>query len=239
MLLTDCSESARKQMPRQFVVTIDGPAGAGKTTVSRRLARQVGFDYIDTGALYRGVAHEALARKVDLKSNEVLAQLCKDLSIELVRRPQSALRLFVNNVDITDHIRTPEVTMAASAVSAQAAVRDYLLGLQRALAQGRRAVFEGRDMGTVVFPGADVKFFLTADLDVRAGRRYLEMKDRFELSLANVRRDIACRDTNDSQRTLAPLKAAADATVIDTSGLSLDAVVERLAGAICKKIAGL
>ena len=239
MPLTDCSEAARIKMPRQFVVTIDGPAGAGKTTVSRRLARQIGFDYIDTGALYRGVAHTALARKVDLRSNEALARLCKDLAIELVRRPQSALRLIVNSVDITDRIRTPEVTMAASAVSAQAAVRDYLLGLQRALAHGRRAVFEGRDMGTVVFPGAEVKFFLTADLDVRARRRYLELKDQIDVSLAHVRRDIARRDTDDSQRALAPLKAAADATLIDTSGLSLDALVVRLAGAVCKKIAGI
>lgn len=232
-----CPETSHKQLPAQFIVTIDGPAGAGKTTVSRRLARKINFDYIDTGALYRGVAHEALNRKVDLKDNQALARLCAGLSIELVRREQGALRLLVNNEDITDRIRTPQVTMAASTASAQAAVRDFLLTLQRALGQGRRAVFEGRDMGTVVFPHADIKFFLTADLDVRAGRRYLELKDQFDISLTAVRGDIAQRDSNDSQRSLAPLKAADDAMVIDTSVLTLDTVIAHLTAAICKKIA--
>jgi cytidylate kinase len=235
---SDCTKFCDDRLPPQFVVAIDGPAGAGKTTVSRCLARQIGFDYIDTGALYRGVAHEALVRKIDPDSGSALVQLCKELSVELIRGKQGTLRLLVNDEDITERIRTPEVTMAASVASAHAPVRRYLLDLQRALARGRRAVFEGRDMGTVVFPQADIKFFLTADLNVRAKRRYMELKDKFDVTLGDIERDIARRDANDSQRSLAPLKAAEDALVIDTSGIALEAVIARFADVICKKITG-
>ena len=142
---------------KKLLITIDGPAGAGKTTVSRQLAERLEYTYIDTGALYRAVAHEAHAKGIGADDDKGLEQLCQGLEIAFVRK-ESGLRLMCNRVDITDQIRTPEITMLASAVSARPVVREFLLGLQREMGQKKGVVFEGRDMGTVVFPEADVKF---------------------------------------------------------------------------------
>jgi cytidylate kinase len=212
---------------KKLLITIDGPAGAGKTTVSRALADRLGYRYIDTGALYRGVALAAKIKRVDPENNVELKQLCCGLKLALLEN-KGGLRLFLNGEDITDRIRTPEVTMLASAVSAKPAVRDYLLDLQKNLGREKAAVFEGRDMGTVVFPDADVKFFLEASARTRALRRYEELKFKTRQSLDEVERDIQRRDHNDSSRDVAPLKPAQDAIIIDSTDLSIAEVVGRM-----------
>ena len=211
---------------RPLLITIDGPAGAGKTTVSRALARQLGYRYIDTGALYRGIALAALNAGVGADDDDTLAKLCRriELDFEFVG---DDLRLMLNNEDVSGRIRTPEVTMMASATSARPVVRRHLLDIQRAFGAAKKAVFEGRDMGTVVFPDADIKFFLDADPTIRANRRYEELKTKTTShpSEDEVARDMARRDKNDSTRKAAPLKPAEDAIRIDSTPLTVDQVV--------------
>jgi cytidylate kinase len=207
------------------VITIDGPAGAGKTTVSRALADRLSYEYIDTGALYRGVAYEARSRAIAHDDDYGLETLCAGLDLKFVRQ-KNGLRLFSRDSDITDLIRTPEITMMASAVSARPVVRKYLLNLQRELGKKKGVIFEGRDMGTVVFPDADIKFFLAASRKVRARRRYKELKSASQQTLQEVENEMAKRDKNDSSRKLAPLKPASDAIFIDSTELSVYEVVE-------------
>ena len=209
---------------KKLLITIDGPAGAGKTTVSRALANRLGYRYIDTGALYRGVALAAQIQGVDPHSDENLKCLCEDLDLNFVQHKEG-LRLYLNGEDISDRIRTPEVTMLASAISARPVVREFLLDLQKDLGKAKAAVFEGRDMGTVVFPEADVKFFLDASPRKRAERRYAEQKSKNSQTLEEVERDIQRRDSNDSTREVAPLKPAADAIVIDSTEMNVAEVV--------------
>jgi cytidylate kinase len=210
---------------KRFVITIDGPAGAGKTTVTRALADRLGYKYIDTGALYRGVAYEARSHAVAYDDDNGLEQLCARLDLKFVHQ-KNGLRLFSWDTDITDRIRTPEITMLASAVSARPVVRNYLLGLQRELGKKNGVIFEGRDMGTVVFPDADIKFFLEASPKVRARRRYNELKSAEQQTLQQVEDEMVRRDKNDSSRKLAPLKPAPDAILIDSSERSISEVVE-------------
>jgi len=211
---------------KRLLITIDGPAGAGKTTVSREVARRLGYTYVDTGALYRGVALAVEARKCSMDDEEHIAQICQTLSLRFENSPAGP-RLYLDEEDVTDRIRTQEITMAASALSAKAVVREYLLGLQRELGQGGGVVFEGRDMGTVVFPNADAKFFLDADLSVRALRRTKELLQKgHDIDLAEVESTMKKRDQNDSTRTLAPLRPAQDAVHIDSSTLGVDEVVD-------------
>ena len=209
---------------KQMIITIDGPGGAGKTTVSRILAEKLGYRYIDTGALYRGIALAVHSARIDPDDPEQLENLCKRLDLRFEWN-EKGLRLFSGAEDISDRIRTPEITMLASAVSAQPVVRNCLLKLQRDLGKAGGAVFEGRDMGTVVFPKADVKFFLDASLETRALRRYRELNHTPEVTLEKVTREMKQRDENDSTRALAPLRPAPDAIRIDSSALSIDEVV--------------
>ena len=219
---------------KKLLITIDGPAGAGKTTVSRTLADRLGYRYIDTGALYRGVAYEVKSRGVNPKSETELADLCRRLQLGF-KSGVKGLRLYSGETDISDRIRTPEISMLASSVSAIAVVRAYLLDVQRDIGRHKEAVFEGRDMGTVVFPAADVKFFLSASLTTRALRRYEELKSDSNQSLDTVEKDMQRRDTNDSTRSLAPLKPADDAIVIDSTDLSVEEVVDRMMARILEK----
>lgn len=211
---------------KDLLITIDGPAGAGKTTVSRAIARKLSYTYVDTGALYRGLAVVADRKDIDPEDDAALEQVCKNLDLSLVTEADDT-RVFADGEEITGFLRTPEVSMMASAVSARPLVREWLLGIQRDLGAGGKAVFEGRDMGTVVFPGADVKFFLHADDDVRAGRRHLELAEKgISSSPEEVASDMKKRDQNDSSRAVAPLKPAEDAISVDCTDMTVDEVVE-------------
>ncbi len=208
------------------IVAIDGPAGAGKSTVARQLARKLGFSMIDTGAIYRSVALAARRAEVPWDDDEGLRKLLDaGLGLQFVED-----RVLLKGHDVTEAIRTPEISRGASVVSARPVVREKLLGLQRELGMKapKGAVLEGRDIGTVVFPDAQVKIFLTASDEARARRRHAELADKglpvpFEEVLADQRR----RDKDDSERAIAPLKPAEDAILVDTTGLDLDEVVER------------
>jgi CMP/dCMP kinase len=208
------------------IITIDGPAGAGKTTVSKLLARDLGCVRVDTGALYRGVAYEIIRQSVFWQNDDDLKTFLTRLDLNFVLE-KDEFRLISSGRDITAHIRTPEITLLASATSARPAVRSALLDLQRKIACQQDAVFEGRDMGTVVFPDATVKFFLFANLSVRARRRYDEMPDPAK-DLSRIEAEIAARDTRDSQRDHAPLKPPVDAVLIDSSCLTARQVVDEM-----------
>lgn len=212
---------------RDMVVTIDGPAGAGKTTVSKKLAERLGYRYVDTGALYRGVALEAKRAGIAADDDAGLGELCDSLVFSFVPAEDGS-RLISGIMDITDHIRTPEITMMASAVSARPVIREYLFDVQRQMGHEKNVVFEGRDMGTVVFPEADAKFFLDASIEERARRRYDELSEDGTLTLEQVEEDIRLRDHNDSTRNQAPLKAADDAIIVDSTSLTVEQVVEKM-----------
>ena len=210
---------------KKLLITIDGPAGAGKTTVSRTLADRLGYRYIDTGALYRAVALAVKRRGCSPENDAEIKRVCAEIELTLVQKKEGWC-LFLNREDISDRIRTADITMLASAISARPVVREYLLDLQRNLGKEKAAVFEGRDMGTVVFPEADLKFFLDASTQARALRRYGELKSNSTQTLEEVGLDIQRRDHNDSTRELAPLKAARDAIMVDSTDLSVAEVVE-------------
>jgi len=208
------------------IVAIDGPAGAGKSTVARQLARRLGFTIIDTGAIYRSVALAALKAVIPWDDDQRLGKLL-DEGLGLTFDGE---RVLLRGEDVTEAIRTPEITRGASVVSARPVVRQKLLQLQRDLGRSapRGAVLEGRDIGTVVFPDAQVKFFLTASDAARARRRHAELADKgLQVPLDEVLTDQRRRDKDDTERSIAPLRAAPDAVVIDTTGLDLDEVVER------------
>jgi CMP/dCMP kinase len=216
---------------KSLLITIDGPAGAGKTTVSRALADRLGYAYVDTGALYRGVAWEADRQNIAADDDDALAVLCAGMDLRFIRDVRGT-HLFSGNREITELIRTPDMSMKASAVSARPVVRRALLDIQRKLGAEKKAVFEGRDMGTVVFPDADIKFFLTADLKARALRRYKELAADLSQNLAEVEAEMNQRDVNDSSRTAAPLKPAEDAIIIDSTRQTVRDVTAAMIGHI-------
>jgi cytidylate kinase len=207
-----------------MIITIDGPAGAGKSTVAKALARRLGFEYLDTGAMYRAVALAGLQAGIDFKNQEALAQLLDHLSLEM---PPG--RILLNGADATDLIRSPEVTAVSSSVAVSQIVRRFLAKRQRALAEGRNVVCEGRDQGTVVFPDAICKFFLVADPEERARRRCREMVSRGQAGVfQEVLQAQTERDHRDAARELAPMVPAPDAIVVDTTPLDLNQVVSLL-----------
>lgn len=228
-----------------FIVAIDGPAGAGKSATSRRLADRLGFTLIDTGAIYRTVALAASEAGIAFDDSPRLADLLPRLSIRFetaaAGSASSEQQVMLNDRDVSDAIRTPAMSLGASAVSGLPAVRAGLLDLQRHLAttpNSRGAVLEGRDIGTVVFPDADAKFFITASAEVRAHRRWLELQAKGDSStFQRVLADQTKRDRDDSQRAIAPLHPAKDAVVLDTSELALDEVVDRLAAEVERRLA--
>jgi cytidylate kinase len=211
------------------VVAIDGPAGAGKSTCALRLAQALGFVLVDTGALYRGVALSARERGIEWTDGPALGEHTRTLDLRFESGPDGAPLLFVDGADRSGDIRTQDIARGASAVSKQPEVRAALLGLQRRLGQDGGVVLEGRDIGTVVFPDAEVKVFLTAGVEVRGRRRYDELIARGqEADLSKIVQEIAERDAQDAGRAVAPLRPADDAVVLDTSALPLDEVVEQL-----------
>ncbi len=218
----------------KLLITIDGPAGAGKTTASRRLAALLGYRHIDTGALYRAVAFAARARGVAPDDDAGLARLLAALTIGFSPAPaEGPVRVTVDGEEVTD-----EISQLASAVSARPVVRAGLLDLQRGLGRGKGAVFEGRDMGTVVFPEADLKFFLTASEEARARRRFAEMGgERSGLRFESVLADLRQRDRRDAERAVAPLRPE-DAVLVDSTGLRLEEVVALLLGHVRARLGG-
>lgn len=213
------------------VVAIDGPSGAGKSTVSKKLAELLGYVHIDTGALYRAVGLAATRQKIAYDDDEKLAKLMTAIDLRL--EPGTAAhgsRVFVDGKDVTSEIRTPEMSMAASAVSARKPVRAGLLALQRRLGGKGGSVLEGRDIGTVVFPDAEAKYFLTASDEVRVRRRFEEMKAKgLDVTIEQTAIEVAKRDKDDSSRDLAPLKAADDAEIVDGGAWTIDETAEILA----------
>ena len=209
---------------KNIVVAIDGPAGAGKSTIARRVAEKLGFTYINTGAMYRAIALWALRLGTELSDMHRLEQLAKQAKLEL---SSGGSRVVLNGEDVTEEIRSPEVAEAASKVSAVPAVRRALLGLQRKMAEETSVVMEGRDIGSVVFPNAQVKIFLDADPQERARRRTLELKQTGTLTNSEaVEADMRERDQRDRTRAEAPLVQPPDAELIETTGLNIDQVEE-------------
>lgn len=215
---------------RPFIVAIDGPAGAGKSTVSKLLARRLDFSLVDTGAIYRCVALAASRQQIALDDDDKLQALLGQISVTF-RVVGEENRVFLGSEDVSALIRTPEISMGASKVSSRPVVREGLLSVQRRLALGaeRGAILEGRDIGTVVFPDADAKIFLDANPDIRARRRFEELFQKgVESSLDDVLADQTQRDKQDASREVAPLKAADDAFRIDSTSMPLSEVVRML-----------
>jgi cytidylate kinase len=231
-------KSVKSVTKRRPIVAIDGPAGAGKSTVARRLADALGFVLVDTGAMYRVVALAAERAGVAWSDGPALGALASTLVAESAlafeRDPERGVRVKLRDEDVSDAIRTPQVGMGASTVSAHKEVRAALLDLQRQAGKGGGVVLEGRDIGTVVFPDAEAKFFLTARPEVRAKRRHDELvakgdKGSTTTTLAETLEDVRKRDAQDTQRAVAPLKQADGAVLIDSSDISIDEAVARMA----------
>lgn len=220
-------------MDRKKVVAIDGPAGAGKSTVSKLVAARLGYTYIDTGAMYRAVALKVLENKFDLTEDSII-DAARDVDVDL-RYIDGQTKTFLDGRDVSSEIRTPEVSKIVSPVAKVGFVRERMTQLQRKMAERGGVIMDGRDIGTVVLPNADVKIFLTASIEERARRRYKELKQKgFDVSLEQIEKDIAARDKIDSEREIAPLKQADDAILIDSTELSIDDVVEKLSALIGK-----
>lgn len=217
-------------------VAIDGPAGAGKSTVSRAAAKAVGYIYVDTGALYRAVGVNALRNGVDTKDKPAVAATLAGISVDLVFE-NGEQKVLLNGEDVSTEIRTPPASMAASDVSAVPEVRAFLFDLQRDIAARNNCIMDGRDIGTVVLPDAKVKIFLTASPEERATRRYKELIEKGNnVNYKDVLEDLIQRDYNDSHREIAPLKPAEDGVILDTTGLSLEESVNEIIRIIKEKV---
>ena len=211
------------------VLTIDGPSGSGKGTVARAVAKQLGWHFLDSGALYRAVGLAAGWHDLDLSDAEALERCARETRVGFEERDSGEPRVFVDGVDATDELRTETAGAAASAIAALPPVRAALFDKQRAFRQSPGLVADGRDMGTVIFPDAPYKVFLTASAAERAERRYKQLKDKgLAVTLAGLLEEIVARDARDAERTVAPLKPAADAVLIDSTGVPVDTVIERV-----------
>lgn len=220
-----------------IAVAIDGPAGAGKSSVAKAVGKQLGLLYVDTGALYRTVGLAALRKGVDASSKAEVEALLKEISVEMDFSETSGQVVLLNGEDVSGLIRTPQVSMAASDFSALPVVREYLLSLQRDIAKTKNVIMDGRDIGTVVLPQAQVKIFLTASPESRAQRRYKELVEKGEkTTVKDVLRDVIKRDYNDTNRKAAPLRPAEDSILVDTTNLDFEGSVEAVAKIIRERI---
>ena len=205
-----------------IAIAIDGPAGAGKSTIARAVAKELNYIYVDTGALYRTVGLKFSREGVDTDLKCDIEEILKDTNVDIAFVGDEQ-HVFLNGEDVSDKIRTPEASMMASAVSAVPVVRAFLLDLQRKMARENNVIMDGRDIGTVILPNAQVKIFLTASPEERARRRYVELTEKgMETTFEEVLSDMKVRDYNDSHREIAPLKPAEDSTIVDTTGLTLE-----------------
>ena len=240
-LMPDLSRQSGKRVP--WIVAIDGPAGSGKSSAARLLAVRLGWNHLDTGALYRAVAWKALKEEINLEEAEATVALCQGLNM-VVRPTGETTLVYLDGVEISGEIRTPEVSRAAAAVAAMPKVRERLLGLQREVGRGaggegespQGVVIEGRDIGTVVFPDAPLKFYLEASPEIRVKRRHKELQQQgLPVDLSETRREVRDRDLKDSNRSVAPLRPAEDAIRIDSSAMSLEDVVQTMVGTVRKR----
>ena len=214
---------------KKLVVAIDGPAGAGKSTVAQLAAKELGYTYIDTGAMYRAVAWKVLQQGGEVTDEKILAVI-PDIDVDLsYENGKTTVR--VDGQDVTGEIRTPEVSHIVSQVAALGPVREKMVDLQRKMAERGGVLMDGRDIATNVLPGADVKIYLTASIAERANRRYKELREKGRaVNLADIERDIAARDKADMEREISPLVQAEDATLLDTTGMTIPEVVARIIG---------
>ena len=223
-------------MAEYLNVAIDGPGGAGKSTVAKAAAKELELIYVDTGALYRAVGLNALRHELDTTDEAAIKELLNDTKVEL-KYVDGVQHVFLNGEDVSDKIRTPEASMAASNVSAIGVVRQFLFELQREIARNNNCVMDGRDIGTVVLPDAQVKIFLTASPEVRAKRRYIELREKgSDESYEKVLEELKQRDYNDSHREIAPLKPAEDSVIVDTSEFKLEDSIATVVNLIKEKM---
>ena len=216
-------------MKKHFSIAIDGPGGAGKSTLAKAVAKKLNILHVDTGAIYRTIGYAAFSRGLDAKDESQIAPLLKEIQIDMAFDENSGQKMLLDGKDVSTEIRLPEISMYASNVSALPCVRAYLLEMQRDIARRRSVIMDGRDIGTVVLPNAQVKIFLTASAEERARRRCLELEQKgtpadYEQTLREIRQ----RDEQDMNRETAPLKPAADSVLLDTSDLDFDGAVQRL-----------
>lgn len=222
---------------KTFSVAIDGPAGAGKSTLARRAASALGFVYVDTGAIYRTVGYHMWMMGIGPKDQDGIRRCLDDVNIAVEYDGAGAQHMILNGSDVSDEIRTPLMSSYASGVSAQPCVRDFLLDMQRGIARRHNVVMDGRDIATVVLPRADVKIFLTASPEVRARRRFEELTAKGEkVRYESVLEDMKARDKQDSTRAIAPLRCAPDAVKLDTSGMDLDAAETAILEIVRRKL---
>lgn len=224
-------------MSKTISIAIDGPAGAGKSTIAKRIAKELGYYYVDTGAIYRTVAYFMDLIGISPKDVDGVNRYIDEVTVEIEYDEDGAQHMFMNEIDVTNDIRTQDISQKASLISAHAVVRDVLLDMQRDVANKHNVIMDGRDIGTVVLPRADVKIFLTASAEVRAKRRHLELqakgsKDSFEKVLAEIKQ----RDHQDSTREIAPLKQAKDAVLVDTSDMDIETVVAHIRQIVTQKV---
>ncbi len=209
-------------------VAIDGPAGAGKSSIAKAVSKKLGFVYIDTGAMYRAVAVYAIENGIEIKEENFTKEVLDEIKIDITYE-DGTQKIFLLGKDVSERIREADVSIGASNVAVIPAVRLKLVELQRSLAEKTSVIMDGRDIGTYVLPDAEVKIYLTASSDVRAKRRLLEMKEKgMEADFETVKRDIEYRDKNDSQREFAPLRKAEDAVLVDTSDMTIEEVIDRI-----------
>lgn len=219
---------------RSFAVAIDGPAGSGKSTVARHLAKRLNFIYLDTGAMYRAIAWKVLQEKINLDDVHRVSKLAMTTYFQI-----DSTGLLINGEQVDEELRTSEVSKLASEVAKIPIVREILVDKQRAMAKGHRVVMDGRDIGTVVLPDAEVKIYLTASIDERADRRYKELKNKgLMVDLDQLRREIRLRDENDETRSISPLRQAEDAILIDTTDHTIKEIVDQIHTICCTKMGG-
>lgn len=227
-------------MQKFYSIAVDGPAGAGKSSLSKKLAEVYGLVYLDTGAIYRTVGLACYRRGVDRKDETAVSAVLPELDIRIRYNEEGQQRMILNGEDVSEAIRMPEISLCASEVSALPSCRAYLLDMQRRFAREYNVILDGRDIGTVVLPDADLKIYLTASSEARAQRRFLELQQKgVEANFEEVLRDIILRDEQDMNRAIAPLRQAEDAVLVDTSELNLQESLEALCALVDERLPAL